>query len=36
MAAKHVLRPGYEFVDEFQFGLDLSLGAVGLSPIQRA
>ncbi|HET7069244.1 MAG TPA: TetR/AcrR family transcriptional regulator [Nocardioides sp.] len=31
MAAKHVLCPGYDFVDEFQFGLDLILGGLARS-----
>ncbi len=28
MAIQHVLQPGYDYADEFEFGLDLILGAL--------
>jgi hypothetical protein len=28
MATEHILRPGYDFGDEFDFGLDLVLDAL--------
>jgi hypothetical protein len=35
--AKHVLRPGYNYADEFSFGLDLVLDALERSrDLERA
>ena len=34
MAVEHVLRPGYDYGDEFEIGLDLILG--GLAAARRA
>ena len=34
LATQHVLRPGYD--DEFDFGLDLILGALGQSLAREA
>jgi hypothetical protein len=31
MAVEHVLRPGYDYGDEFDFGLDLILDGLGRS-----
>jgi hypothetical protein len=34
--AKHVLQPGYNYADEFSFGLDLVLGVLERAPAEGA